>query len=116
MVQEDEQILFPKPSDPKVVDYSVKQTYGKLLRMVEDAFHKEKPLFSLAMYYPWEYYTGDQEKLKEQMMAMQTGRQKQVVRLIRTSFLKRFESSVDCKRRSKSVPPGGTKIYHRVTI
>ncbi len=95
MTQEDEQILFPKPSAPKVVDYSVKQTYGKLLRMVEDAFHKEKPLFSLAMYYPWEYYTGDQEKLKEQMMAMQTGRQKQVVRLIRTSFLKRFESSVD---------------------
>ncbi len=93
--QEDGQILFPDPTDPKVVDYSVKQTYGKLLRMVEDAFHKEKPLFSLAMYYPWEYYTGDKEKLKEQMMAMLTGRQKQVVRLIRTSFLKRFESSVE---------------------
>lgn len=95
MAQEDEHVLFPKPSDPKVVEYSVKQTYGKLLRMVEDAFHKDKPLFSLAMYYPWEYYTGDKEKLQEQMMAMQTGRQKQVVRLIRTSFLKRFESSVD---------------------
>jgi superfamily II DNA/RNA helicase len=93
--QEDGQILFPDPTDPKVVDYSVKQTYGKLLRMVEDAFHKEKPLFSLAMYYPWEYYKGDKEKLKEQMMAMLTGRQKQVVRLIRTSFLKRFESSVE---------------------
>lgn len=93
--QEEGQILFPTPTDPKVVDYSVKQTYGKLLRMVEDAFSREKPLFSLAMYYPWEYYTGDKEKLKEQMMAMQTGRQKQVVRLIRTSFLKRFESSVE---------------------
>jgi len=93
--QEEGQILFPDPTDPKVVDYSVKQTYGKLLRMVEDAFSRDKPLFSLAMYYPWEYYTGDKEKLKEQMMAMQTGRQKQVVRLIRTSFLKRFESSVE---------------------
>jgi len=92
---QDGQILFPTPCDPKVVDYSVKQTYGKLLRMVEDAFHKDKPLFSLAMYYPWEYYTGDPEKLKEQKMAMTTGRQKQVVRLIRTSFLKRFESSVE---------------------
>lgn len=91
----DGQILFPCPCEPKVVDYSVKQTYGKLLRMVEDAFHKDKPLFSLAMYYPWEYYKGDKEKLKEQKMAMTTGRQKQVVRLIRTSFLKRFESSVD---------------------
>ncbi len=91
----DGEILFPEPCDPKVVDYSVKQTYGKLLRMVEDAFHKDKPLFSLAMYYPWEYYKGDPEKLKEQKMAMTTGRQKQVVRLIRTSFLKRFESSVE---------------------
>ncbi|MFC1636788.1 helicase-related protein, partial [Planctomycetota bacterium] len=89
------EVLFPAPTGPKVVDYSVKQTYGKLLRMVEDAFHKVKPLFSLAMYYPWEYYTGDQEKLKEQMMAMMTGRQRQVVRLIRTAFLKRFESSVE---------------------
>lgn len=95
VAQEDGEILFPAPTDPKVVDYSVKQTYGKLLRMVEDAFHRVKPLFSLAMYYPWEYYTGDKEKLKEQMMAMVTGRQKQVVRLIRTAFLKRFESSVE---------------------
>jgi superfamily II DNA/RNA helicase len=89
------EVLFPNPTDPKVVEYSVKQTYGKLLKMVEDAFHKDKPLFSLAMYYPWEYYTGDQENLKEQMMAMVTGRQRQVVRLIRTAFLKRFESSVE---------------------
>ncbi len=89
-------IPFPTPSAPKVVEYSVKQTYGKLLRMVEDAFNKEKPLFSLTMYYPYDddYYLGDKEKLKEQKFAMQTGRQKQVVQLIRTSFLKRFESSV----------------------
>ncbi len=97
---QDGQILFPSPCDPKVVDYSVKQTYGKLLKMVEDAFHKDKPLFSLAMYYPWEYYKGDKSKLTEQTMAMTTGRQKQVVRLIRTSFLKRFESSVEAFRSS----------------
>lgn len=94
MAQEDGKILFPTPSTPKVVEYSVKQTYGKLLRMVEDAFNKQKPLFSLTMYYPWDYYLGSEEELKEQTMAMQTGRQKQVVQLIRTSFLKRFESSV----------------------
>ncbi len=95
LAQEDEHVLFPEPSDPKVVDYSVKQTYGKLLRMVEDAFRKDKPLFSLTMYYPWDYYLGSEDELKKQIMAMQTGRQKQVVCLIRTSFLKRFESSVD---------------------
>ncbi len=100
MATEDATAIFPKPSPPKVVDYSVKQTYGKLLRMVEEAFHKKKPLFSLAMYYPWEYYKGDPSDLEEQAIAMQTGRQKQVVRLIRTSFLKRFESSVQAFKQS----------------
>jgi len=90
LAEEDGQVLFPEPATPKVVPYSVKQTYGKLLSMVEDAFHKDKPLFSLAMYSPWEYYKGDRGKLDD----MVTGRQQQVVRLIRTAFLKRFESSV----------------------
>jgi len=93
LAEEDGQVLFPEPSPPKVVPYSVKQTYGKLLAMVEDAFHKTKPLFSLVMYYPWDFYTGD-ENLEDQKNAMVIGRQKQVVRLIRTSFLKRFESSI----------------------
>lgn len=87
----DGKILFPDSQPPKVVPYSIKQTYGKLLEMVETAFHKEKPLFSLAMYYPWEnFYKGDKSKLD----SMVVGRQKQVVQLIRTGFLKRFESSV----------------------
>ncbi|HFD87707.1 MAG TPA: helicase [Gammaproteobacteria bacterium] len=93
LVEEDDNVMFPESSPPKVVPYSVKQTYGKLLKMVEEAFHKKKPLFSLAMYYPWEYYTGERD-LAKQDIALETGRQKQVVRLIRTSFLKRFESSV----------------------
>jgi len=41
-----------------VVDYSIKKTYGNLLNMIEAAFAKEKPLFSLAMYYPLYYYKG----------------------------------------------------------
>ena len=44
-------------------------------------------------YYPWDYYIGERD-LAEQDTAMDVGRQKQVARLIRTSFLKRFESSV----------------------
>jgi len=92
---EDGKMLFPESKPPKVVPYSVKQTYGKLLTMVEDAFHRQKPLFSLAMYFPWEgYYKGDPANLENSEMAMVTGRQKQVVQLIRTGFLKRFESSV----------------------
>ena len=91
--EEDHDVQFPQPAVPRVVPYSVKQTYGKILSMVEQAFHRDKPLFSLAMYYPWDFYHG-QKDLTEQEIAMRVGRQKQVVRLIRTSFLKRFESSI----------------------
>lgn len=84
------EILFPKPREPKVQPYSVKQTYGKLLQMLEEAFSKEKPLFSLAIYYPFAYYKGKEDDLDK----LAEGRQKQVVSLIRTQFLKRFESSV----------------------
>jgi len=94
LAEQDGEVLFPEPAPPKVVPYSVKQTYGKLLKMVDDAFHASKPLFWLSMYYPWEHYAGDEEDLKKPEVAWRVGRQKQVVQLIRTSFLKRFESSV----------------------
>ena len=92
----DGDILFPKPREPKVQPYSVKQTYGKLLQMVEDAFNKQKPLFSLAIYFPYTYYNGPETDID----ALTLGRQKQVVSLIRTQFLKRFESSVHAFRAS----------------
>src|SRR5262249_26269018 len=81
--------LFPKREDPKVAEYSVKKTYGNLLKKVEDAFSKQKPLFSLAIYYPLAYYQGPDKSIDP----FQENRQKQVVGLIRTQFLKRFESS-----------------------
>lgn len=83
-------ILFPTKLDPEVVQYSVKKTYGHLLGVIEKAFHKEKPLFALALYYPLAYWKGD----PTQLAAFDINRQKQVVRLIRLLFLKRFESSV----------------------
>lgn len=84
-------ILFPKPREPQVVPYSVKQTYGKLLTLIEDAFSKEKPLFALPIYYPFAYYKGDDKSIDP----LVEGRRKQVVSLIRTGFLKRFESSAE---------------------
>lgn len=77
--------LFPEPTPPKVCDYSLKKTYGKLLKLVEKAFDKDKPLLNLSMYYP-AAYTDDPD-------LWEMGRQKQVAALIRTQFLKRFESS-----------------------
>ena len=81
--------MFPVREDPKVAGYSIKKTYGKLLEMVEKAFNKKTPLFSLAMYYPTAYSKRD-DKTVDPFVA---NRQKQVVVLIRTLFLKRFESS-----------------------
>ncbi len=85
------QTIFPTREDPTVVAYSVKKTYGRLLEMIEKAFSKEKPLFSLAMYYPLAYYKGDDKTIN----AFEENRQKQLVTLIRTQFLKRFESSAE---------------------
>ncbi|CAN5474566.1 helicase-related protein [soil metagenome] len=79
--------MFPKREAPKVAEYSVKTTYGKLLNLVEKAFNKKQPLFTLPMYYPLAYSKGTVED------GFAENRQKQVVGLIRILFLKRFESS-----------------------
>ncbi len=81
---------FPTREPPCVADYSVKKTCGRLLQIVDEAFDKVQPLFVLGMYYPLAYYTGPETP----ELKWEAGRQKQVVRLIRTGFLKRFESSV----------------------
>lgn len=81
--------LFPNREAPQVAEYSVKKTYGRLLDMVDKAFAKKKPLFSLAIYNPLAYYRGPDQNIDPLLR----GRQNQVVSLIRTQFLKRFESS-----------------------
>jgi hypothetical protein len=83
--------LFPERAAPQRVDYSLKSTYGKLLESVEQAFSKVKPLFVLGIYYPLAYWKGDKDDPEYQKW--DENRQKQVVTLIRTLFLKRFESS-----------------------
>jgi superfamily II DNA or RNA helicase len=81
--------IFPVREPPQVVEYSVKKTFGRLLELMEKAFEKQNPLFSLAIYYPLHYYKGPDTEIDP----LEHGRQKQVVALIRTQFLKRFESS-----------------------
>ncbi len=84
------QAVFPVKEAPRIAPYSVKRTYGHLLSKVEAAFSKPEQLFSLAVYYPLAKWTGDPSAL----VAFDVNRQKQVVRLIRIQFLKRFESSI----------------------
>jgi len=86
---------FPEREPPKVAEYSIKRTYGRLLDQVQKAFDNEdsqgnkNPLFVLGIYYPLAYYRGDDKAIDP----FAENRQKQVVTLIRTQFLKRFESS-----------------------
>jgi hypothetical protein len=85
------EVLFPERGVPQVIPYKLKATYGRLLESVERAFNKERPLFVLGIYYPLSYWKGNKED--PEYAKFDEGRQKQVVSLIRTQFLKRFESS-----------------------
>lgn len=83
--------LFPQRQPPQVVAYNLKSTYGALLDSVQKAFNKKQPLFVLGIYYPLAYWKGDEED--PVLKSFDEGRQRQVVTLVRTLFLKRFESS-----------------------
>jgi len=82
--------VFPERRAPQVAAYSIRKTYGHLLDMFEKAFQRRNPLFTLPMYYPLAWYKGPDKGIDP----FEQNRQKQVVGLIRTNFLKRFESSV----------------------
>lgn len=82
--------VFPDRKAPQVAEYSIRQTYGRLLDIFEKAFTRKNPLFTLPMYYPLHWYKGPDKSIDP----MEEGRQEQVIGLIRTQFLKRFESSV----------------------
>lgn len=82
------EVIFPKPEMPRAVPYTYNMSYTALLGDLETAFKKTNPLFTLPMYYPLAYSQSDEVDTKLE------NRQKQVVGLIRTTFLKRFESSI----------------------
>jgi hypothetical protein len=86
----EEVTAFPKRQKPQVAEYSIFKTYGALLDLIERAFSRSSPLFSLVVYNPLEYYLGDAEEIDP----FHRTRLRNVVTLIRTQFLKRFESSV----------------------
>ena len=84
-----ESAAFPVRRPPRVAEYSIRSSYQDVLDMFEKACRRQNPLFSLAIYYPLAHYIGP-----EDINPFEEGRQRQVVGLIRTMFLKRFESSV----------------------
>ena len=98
--EEGDKVLFSERQAPIVANYSLEKSYGKLIKHFIDSFDrvdertgKKLPILALAVYSPYEdmYYIGDKSKIDE----MKSGRQQQVVNLIRQLLLKRFESSIE---------------------
>lgn len=98
-VAESSRVLFSVRQPPTVANYSLKKSYGKLIDdFVKSFYRKDKatgkvvPILALAVYSPYEdaYFIGDKSKID----TFVSGRQSQVVNLIRQLLLKRFESSI----------------------
>lgn len=98
-VAEGANVLFSVRQPPIVANYSLKLSYGKLIDDFMQSFYRKdretgRPItiLSLAVYSPYEdeYYIGDKSKIDD----MVSGRQAQIVNLIRQLLLKRFESSI----------------------
>jgi superfamily II DNA or RNA helicase len=92
LLQEDKRqagVSFPTRKDPRVANYSLKKTYGRLLEKLKEGFNKDHPLVKLPIYFPLAYLVKKDDEIDK----FEYGRQMQVVGLIRTLLLKRFESS-----------------------
>lgn len=82
------EVVFPDTQIPRVVPYEFGMLYAPLFDEITAAFNRQTPLFVLPMYYPLAFSTDPDVDPRLE------NRQKQVVALIRTIFLKRFESSL----------------------
>ncbi len=81
-------VVFPETQVPRVVPYEFGTLYSPLFTELQAAFNRATPLFTLPMYYPLAFSNS------EEVDTIAENRQRQVVALIRTIFLKRFESSL----------------------
>lgn len=84
------QLLFPERQPPIVAAYSLESTYGGLLRTLRTVFDREDPQLKLPIYYPRAYARKPADSAEDRK---EENRQRQIVGLIRTTMLKRFESS-----------------------
>src|SRR5690606_7806112 len=75
-------VVFPDTQVPRVVEYDFGALYAPLFTELQNAFSRATPLFVLPMYYPLAFSTNQEIDTKAE------NRQKQVVALIRTIFLK----------------------------
>ena len=102
-----QKLVFPEREKPRVAKYSLADTYGDLFEIFEKAMeHKRRgpngellaePLFRLPIYSQVDYVLPGVD-----LSDLEKGRRRQIVELIRISFMKRFESSVYSFERSSA--------------
>lgn len=84
-------LIFPDRKKPIIATYSMRSTYGHLIDLFTKAFSKKNPLLNLAIYSELSFYIGDDPEILEKK---EKKRHRQILGLIRTLFLKRFDSSI----------------------
>lgn len=83
--QEDPSVKFPQRALPEVIEYSLQDVYGELLPEVFQAFDSHDAKVKLVLY--------ETERFKQEKDDQALQEQSNVVGLVRTMMLKRFESS-----------------------
>jgi superfamily II DNA or RNA helicase len=83
--QEDPSVKFPERALPEVIEYSLQEVYGDLLPEIFKAFDSRDARIKLVLY--------ETERFKQQKDEHALQEQSNVVGLVRTMMLKRFESS-----------------------
>ena len=81
-----DEFYFPERKPPVVADYKLAKVYGNLFNSIKKAFSQEEPFVELSIYNPESYRRG----LKEKKIV---NRERQLIILIRSTLLKRMESS-----------------------
>jgi len=84
-IKSEEGPLFPVRQKPRVIQYSLKAVYAGLYGEIKNAFDRDDPFLTLAIYNTSLYHKHPDKQIAES--------QKQIVGLIRTLLLKRLESS-----------------------
>ena len=81
------ELLFPVREKPRVASYSITKACGSLLERLRAAFDRREPELQFSVYNSSEYAKSEEDEVE-------VNRQRQLVGLIRTLFVKRLESSI----------------------
>ncbi len=80
------QFYFPEREPPQVAEYTLAKVYRELFPKIKESFNKDTPFLELTLY-------NTESKKKTDIDTKVENREKQVLMLIRSTLLKRMESS-----------------------